>query len=42
MVYNRRIIKYNPKKDKTPEETYMAENIEQYYDWINPDMGKTE
>jgi len=27
IVYNRRIIKYDPEKNETPEEKYMAENI---------------
>ena len=36
IAYNRRIIKYNPEENKTPEEKYMEKNIEQFYDWINP------
>jgi len=41
IVYNRRIIKYDPEANKTFEEKYMEANIEQYYDWINPNMEET-
>ncbi len=39
IVYNRRIIKYNPNKNKTPEEEYKEKNIEQFYDFINPNSN---
>lgn len=37
IVYNRRIIQYDPEENKTDEEKYMEKNIIQFYDWINPE-----
>jgi len=41
-VYNRRIIEYDPEANKSPEQRYFAKNVEQFYDWINPNKGETE
>lgn len=39
IVYNRRLIEYDPEKDKTPEEKYKEQNIRQFYDFINPNIN---
>jgi hypothetical protein len=36
-IYNRQIIKYL--LEETFEEKYLRENIEQFYDWINPNIN---
>ncbi len=42
IIFNRRIIEYDPEKLKTPEEKYREENIHQFYDWIIPNLSKPE
>jgi len=42
IVYNRRIIQYDPEANKSPTQKYMEANIEQFYDWINPNMETEE
>ena len=31
IVYNRKIIKYNPEEDKSPKEKYRENDIERFY-----------
>jgi len=38
IIYNRRIIRCDSDKNKTPEEKYKEENIKQFYDFINPNV----
>jgi len=42
IVYNRRIIHYDPEANKTFEEKYFEANVDQYYDWINPNKGENK
>lgn len=42
IVHNRRIISYDPEANKTPDEKYLEQNINQFYDWINPSIGVEE
>jgi len=39
IVYNRRIIKYDSERDKSQEQKYKEQNIEQFYDFINPNLN---
>ena len=42
VVYNQRIIRHDPEANKSPEQKYMEANVEQFYGWIDPNMGETE
>ncbi len=42
IVYNRRIIPYDPEANKSPSQKYMEANVTQFYGWINPNMGDKE
>jgi len=40
IIYNRRIVEYDPDKNKTSEEKYKDENLEQFYDFLVPEVSK--
>ena len=42
IVYDRRIIKYDPEANKSSQQKYREENVAQFYGWIDPNMGETE